>query len=232
MTSMWKDFENIEYRFRKSRICHGKLADPPSELEGHQKCCKTFEQSGDWPMDNYEEGDLLEHFGSVGSGGAGARTRARSSSWSEFAKGGAHRPSPAGWPGRPTAAATLQQRIEFLLKCSEEAGFKDFDTAIHNYYTAKPDGPIWSGARESSERHGLSELLIEICAGRQNWAGDQAHRCTDQVLHSAEEVLLSELRVFTESDGMDFMNVLKSYGLRSQSIDWKHTASILQIKVR
>lgn len=214
---------------RKSNSSY-QAADSPSECEERQKCRKTFQQSEDWQMDHYES-DFLEHVENVDSGAASAQgvRRASSSSWSEYVEG-AHRSPRCSL--RPTTAATLQQRVEFLLKCSEDAGFKDFDTAIYNYYTAKPDGPVWSGARESSERYGLPELLREICAGPQNWASDQARRCRDHVLHSAEEILLSELCVFTESDGTDFMDVLKSYGLRSQSIDWRHMASILQTKVR
>ncbi|KAI4602019.1 hypothetical protein KJ359_010885 [Pestalotiopsis sp. 9143b] len=209
--------------------------DQTIEREGRQKSRKDFHQqaSGDWAMDNYEEANLLEQVGRVESSAGsarGART-ASSSSWSEYA-GGAHGSSLGCTGDRLTATATLQQRIEFLLKCSEDAGFKDFDTAIRHYYTAKPDGPVWSAARESSDRHGLSELLKEICAGAPNWAGDQAHRCKDHILHSAEEVLLSELRVFADSDGPDFLDALKSYGSRSQSIDWRHMASIIQIKVR
>jgi hypothetical protein len=195
--------------------------------EERQNCRKRFQQStGDWETQNYEEANFLEQVGRMDSTTASARgaREASSSSWSEYA-GSAHRSS------RPPATATLQQRIEFLLKCSEDAGFKDFDTAIHNYYTAKPEGPSWSAARESSDRHGLSELLRDICAGSPNWVGDQAHRCKDHILHSAEEVLLSELRIFTESDGSSFMDVLKSYGTRSQSIDWRHMASVLQMKV-
>ncbi|KAK6197013.1 putative secondary metabolism biosynthetic enzyme [Pestalotiopsis sp. IQ-011] len=210
-----------------------KQLDQPIELEGRQKSRKDFHQpsSGDWTMDNYEA-NFLEQVGRVESSAGsarGART-ASSSSWSEYA-GGAHRSSLGCTGDRLTATTTLQQRIEFLLKCSEDAGFKDFDTAIRHYYTAKPDGPVWSAARESSDRHGLSELLKEICAGAPNWAGGQAHRRKDHILHSAEEVLLSELRVFADSDGPDFIDALKSYGARSQSIDWRHMASIIQIKL-
>ncbi|KAF7540013.1 hypothetical protein G7054_g1711 [Neopestalotiopsis clavispora] len=177
--------------------------------EERENCRKRFQQSsGDWEAQNYEEANFLEQVGRMDSTTASAQgaREASSSSWSEYA-GSAHRSS------RPPATATLQQRIEFLLKCSEDAGFKDFDTAIHNYYTAKPEGPIWSAARSP------------------NWVGDQAHRCKDHILHSAEEVLLSELRIFTESDGSRFMDVLKSYGTRSQSIDWRHMASVLQMKL-
>ncbi|KAK6087110.1 transcription factor bZIP [Seiridium cupressi] len=208
--------------------------DQTIEREGRQKSRKDFHQqsSGDWTIDNYEEANFLEQVGRVESSAGSARgaRAASSSSWSEYA-GGAHRSSLGCTGDRLTATATLQQRIEFLLKCSEDAGFKDFDTAIRHYYTAKPDGPVWSAARESSDRHGLSELLKEICAGGPNWAGDQAHRCKDHILHSAEEVLLSELRVFADSDGPDFIDALKSYGSRSQSIDWRHMASIIQIKL-
>ncbi|KAF7521531.1 hypothetical protein G7054_g12424 [Neopestalotiopsis clavispora] len=175
--------------------------------EGRQNFRKPNQQSsGDWNSQIYDEANFLEQFGRTNWTAASARGawEASSPSWSKYVKS-------AQSSSRPPAAATLQQRIELLLKCSEVAGFRDFDTAIYNFYTEKPEGPSWSAARESSDRYGLSELLREICAGSPNWAGDQARCFKDHILHSAEEVLLSELRAFAEPERSDSMDAFSSH---------------------
>lgn len=89
---------------------------------------------------------------------------------------------------------TLEGRIEYLIGCAHKAGFQDLDSAMIAFYTATFDeGSGCSIAQHLSRKRCLPKLLEELRSHAGSWGSWEARAYQDEILRSAESLLLAEM---------------------------------------
>ncbi|KAH7028643.1 hypothetical protein B0J12DRAFT_769062 [Macrophomina phaseolina] len=128
-----------------------------------------------------------------------SQNRDNASNWCDFDRG-SHSPSTTSddlllADGDATFEPTIEGRIEYLIRCARKAGFQDLDSAIIAFYTTKFDEESGcSIAQHLSRKRCLPKLLEELRSHTASWKSREAQPYQDEVLKSAENLLLAEMR--------------------------------------
>ncbi|EOA83083.1 uncharacterized protein SETTUDRAFT_33412 [Exserohilum turcica Et28A] len=97
--------------------------------------------------------------------------------------------------GDITFEQTIEGRVEYLIHCARRAGFQDLDSAVTTFYTAKFDEDSeCSIAQYISRKRCLPTLLEELRSKSDSWKTREVQPYQDEVLKSAESLLLREMR--------------------------------------
>ncbi|KAF4313375.1 toxin biosynthesis protein [Botryosphaeria dothidea] len=89
---------------------------------------------------------------------------------------------------------TLEGRIEYLIGCAHKAGFQDLDSVMIAFYTATFDeGSGCSIAQHLSRKRCLPKLLEELRSHAGSWGSWEVRAYQDEILRSAESLLLAEM---------------------------------------
>ncbi|KAF2213523.1 hypothetical protein CERZMDRAFT_111191 [Cercospora zeae-maydis SCOH1-5] len=90
---------------------------------------------------------------------------------------------------------TTEERITYLIRCARRAGFQDLDSAVTTLYTAKFDEDSeCSIAQHFSRKRCLPNLLEELRSKTNSWKAREVQPYQDEVLKSAESLLIGEMR--------------------------------------
>ncbi|KAG9186013.1 hypothetical protein G6011_02569 [Alternaria panax] len=97
--------------------------------------------------------------------------------------------------GDATFEQTMEGRVEYLIRCARRAGFQDLDSAVSTLYTAKFDEDSeCSIAQYLSRKRCLPNLLEELRSKTVSWKTREVQPYQDEVLKSAESLLIGEMR--------------------------------------
>ncbi|EUC45256.1 hypothetical protein COCMIDRAFT_26565 [Bipolaris oryzae ATCC 44560] len=97
--------------------------------------------------------------------------------------------------GDATFEQTIEEKIEYLIRCAHRAGFQDLDSAITTFYTAQFDEDSESSvAQYMSRKKCLPNLLEELRGKTHSWKARELQPYQNEVLKSAEHLLIGEIR--------------------------------------
>ncbi|GME33069.1 hypothetical protein G6011_02569 [Neofusicoccum parvum] len=123
------------------------------------------------------------------------------SSWCGFDHSSLHSSSSASDDLAPPVTGdaafepTMEGRIEYLIRCAQKAGFPDLDSAMIAFYTSPFDeGSGCSITQHLSRKRCLPKLLAALRSHAESWRSWEAHAYQDEILKSAESLLLAEMR--------------------------------------
>jgi len=97
--------------------------------------------------------------------------------------------------GDATFEQTMEERVEYLICCARTAGFQDLDSAVTTLYTAKfEEDSECSIAQYLSRKLCLPNLLEELRSKTVSWKTREVQPYQDEVLKSAESLLVGEMQ--------------------------------------
>ncbi|KAJ8106332.1 hypothetical protein OPT61_g9607 [Boeremia exigua] len=101
---------------------------------------------------------------------------------------------------QPSSEASLAERLEYLVRCTEKLGFENLDSAIAAFYTGKfRDSPTYSTAQQFSRQRALPKLLEMLRIDAETWRQRDSQGYYDGIIKSAESILLAEaLRFYVQ----------------------------------
>ncbi|KAI0472516.1 hypothetical protein F4859DRAFT_522417 [Xylaria cf. heliscus] len=113
-------------------------------------------------------------------------------------------PSPSTFDGQGAeklpANATLDERLEYVMDSVERAGFENLDMLLSRYYTAElRNSPAVANARRLSRKRHLPRILADLRESAANWTDWEAQGYRDEILRSAECILLEESNKYMSS---------------------------------
>lgn len=105
----------------------------------------------------------------------------------------------------PDAKATsAEDRINLVLAQARAAGFCDLDSAWHEYYTAAlPSESGLSVEQRLSRNRRLPGVIASLSRSAQSWSAWERTGFQEELVNSAEAVLVSECRSFRHSAHYD-----------------------------
>jgi hypothetical protein len=112
--------------------------------------------------------------------------------------------APPDTPNPNLQGEDLETRFESVLRAVEKAGFESVDDMLTQYYTAifKEDSvPYWTQMRSRSRS--LPAFLASLQESTKYWTDRDAQGYRQQIMHSAENVHLSELSSATDKAVQD-----------------------------
>lgn len=128
-----------------------------------------------------------------------------------------------------TFEQTVEGRVEYLIRCARKVGFQDLDSAVTTLYTAKFDEDSeCSIAQHYSRKRCLPNLLEELRSKSVSWKKREVQPYQDEVLKSAESLLISEMRPERPAGVDDLLSNLLS-GCRGSG--WSASCHQLQDEV-
>ncbi|RYO81949.1 hypothetical protein DL766_010215 [Monosporascus sp. MC13-8B] len=102
-------------------------------------------------------------------------------------------PKPSSRPATASEPASLEARIEYVLRCLRTAGFEDPDSFVSYYYTCvfKDRSPV-KLAQETSRIKGLPAVLEDLHTQASSWSAWEASRYRDTIVRSAANLIAEE----------------------------------------
>lgn len=98
-------------------------------------------------------------------------------------------------PNDPARSWRMECKIAYLVDCAKALGFRDFDSAVMDYYTSSFD--IMSQAHDMqnvSRSRGLGSVLRAINTRAETWSEHQGHVYRVEVFKAAEHLYRAELQ--------------------------------------
>ncbi|KAL9624638.1 MAG: hypothetical protein Q9160_001303 [Pyrenula sp. 1 TL-2023] len=96
--------------------------------------------------------------------------------------------------------ATLNERLEYVLDSVQKAGFEHLDVVVSKYYTAElTDSTAMASAQRLSRNRHLPRILAALREHSNTWTDWEAQGYRDEILRSAESILLKEYDKYTKS---------------------------------
>lgn len=90
---------------------------------------------------------------------------------------------------------TMEERLGRVLTACRTAGFRNFDTAVASYYTARlQSGSTIDQAQRISRRCYLPGVLMALGTALQDWPTTESQGFVDQVLDITQAILVEECR--------------------------------------
>ncbi|KAI0192133.1 hypothetical protein F4808DRAFT_379158 [Astrocystis sublimbata] len=103
---------------------------------------------------------------------------------------------------RLSTNATLDERLEYVLDSVERAGFENLDALISKYYTAElRNSPAISNTRRLSRKRHLPRILADLRESAPTWTDWEAQGYKDEILRSAESIMLEESNTYLSIAG-------------------------------
>lgn len=108
-----------------------------------------------------------------------------------------------GLPGN----ASLDERLEYVLASAQQAGFETLDMLLSKYYTADlRNSPAISNAQRLSRKRHLPQVLANLRKSSANWTDWELSGYKDEILQSAETILLEETGKYMAMNSSQFGN--------------------------
>ncbi|KXS95025.1 hypothetical protein AC578_135 [Pseudocercospora eumusae] len=97
-------------------------------------------------------------------------------------------------------AISVEDRVSQIVAQVRAAGYCDLDSAWHEYYTAAlPTGSALSIEQRLSRNRRLPGVIASLSRSAQSWSAWERTGLEEQLVHSAEAVLINECRSFRHS---------------------------------
>ena len=97
--------------------------------------------------------------------------------------------------------ANIDERFDYILDCIRASGFDNFDAVVSAYYTGNfGEASVVHNAQKVSRNRRLPDVLIDLRRDVGHWTHWEAHGYEDQIVRSAESILVAEFDRFMESN--------------------------------